>query len=72
MGPKSKLFDLTLSAILEVQNRAVHGQVVLTQPSRMQLKEDGRYVLSGGVGALGLAAWMWQRRLCGMEPEQNG
>ena len=29
-------------------------QVVLTQPSRMQLVNDGRYVLSGGVGALGL------------------
>ena len=29
-------------------------QVVLTQPSRMKCVEEGRYVLSGGVGALGL------------------
>lgn len=46
-------------------------QVVLTQPSRMQLVNDGRYVLSGGVGALGLAtlkaigsAFDWGGRSC--------
>ena len=35
-------------------NSVMLCQVVLTQPSRMQLVNDGRYVLSGGVGALGL------------------
>jgi hypothetical protein len=42
-------------------------QVVLTQPSRMQLVNDGRYVLSGGGGALGLATWLQRLVLRGPE-----
>ena len=30
------------------------NEVVLAQPSRMECQEDGSYILSGGVGALGL------------------
>ncbi|CAK9099313.1 Polyketide synthase PksJ (PKS) [Durusdinium trenchii] len=43
-----------IDAMRYLQRAQQIGKVVLTQPSRMQLKEDGRYVLSGGVGALGL------------------
>eukprot|EP00434_Breviolum_minutum_P009961 symbB.v1.2.008781.t1/scaffold514.1/size193457/7 len=43
-----------IDAMRYLQRAQQIGKVVLTQPSRMQLVNDGRYVLSGGVGALGL------------------
>ena len=40
---------------LRYMQRAQHiGKVVLTQPSRMGCHADGTYLLSGGLGALGL------------------
>eukprot|EP00435_Cladocopium_sp_Y103_P014457 s1029_g3.t1 len=47
-----------IDAMRYLQRAQQIGKVVLTQPSRMQLVNDGRYVLSGGVGALGLASWL--------------
>eukprot|EP00438_Fugacium_kawagutii_P013957 Skav203423 [mRNA] locus=scaffold1743:394523:400823:- [translate_table: standard] len=46
-----------IDAMRYLQRAQQIGKVVLTQPSRMQLVNDGRYVLSGGVGALGLVTW---------------
>ncbi|CAJ1343367.1 unnamed protein product, partial [Effrenium voratum] len=43
-----------IDALRYLQRAQQIGKVVLTQPSRMKCVEEGRYVLSGGVGALGL------------------
>ncbi|CAE7306072.1 ppsC [Symbiodinium microadriaticum] len=43
-----------IEAMRYLQRAQQIGKVVLTQPSRMECSEEGSYVLSGGVGALGL------------------
>ena len=43
-----------VDALRFLQRAQQIGKVVLTQPSRLECQADGSYVLSGGVGALGL------------------